>query len=254
MENDKIMYKEYEDDEITIDLGELLLVIWKKMYLVVIVTLLFSVLAYLGTKFLITPMYTSTTKLYVLAKQNDDSAVTYNELVTGTYLTQDYKELVTSRPVMEKVISNLNLDLTTSQLKSHISIETPEDTRILAISVEYPEAEMAKKIVDEVREAASVQIKEIMAVESVNTVEDGNLPIEPSSPSMLKNMIIGGFLGAVLMIGIILMKYILDDTIKTPEDVEKYLDITVLAAIPLQSNQKKSKKRRKKKSNKKMKR
>ena len=254
MENDKIMYKEYEDDEITIDLWELLLAIWKKMYLVVIVTLLFSALAYLGTKFLITPMYTSTTKLYVLAKQSDDSAVTYNELVTGTYLTQDYKELVTSRPVMEKVISNLNLDMTTSQLKSHISIETPEDTRILAISVEYPEAEMAKKIVDEVRVAAGIQIKEIMAVESVNTVEDGNLPTEPSSPSMLKNMIIGGFLGAVLMVGIILLKYYLDDTIKTPEDVEKYLDITVLAAIPLQSNQKKSKKRRKNKSNKKMKR
>ena len=84
-----------------------------------------------------------------------------------------------------------------------------------------------------------------MAVEAVNTVEDGNLPVNPSSPSVLKNIIIGGFLGAVLTVGIILLKYILDDTIKTPGDVEKYLDITVLAAIPLQDNDKKRKKRKK---------
>lgn len=82
-----------------------------------------------------------------------------------------------------------------------------------------------------------------MDAESVNVVEEGNLPEKPSSPSAMKNTLIGGFLGCVLAVGIILLIYLLDDTIKTPDDVEKYLGLSVLASVPIQPGTQKSKKR-----------
>lgn len=240
MKKNGMISKEY-DEEISLDLAELLLVIWQKMYLVILVGVICAGIAYMGTKLLITPLYTSTTKMYVLSKQDESTAITYSDLQTGTQLTKDYMELVKSRPVLEKVIDKLNLEMSVEELKRTITVDTPEDTRILAVSVENADPELVKKIADEIREAVSVQIKSIMAVESVNTVEEANLPEKKSSPNTLKNTMLGGFIGCILVIGIILLLYVFDDTIKTPDDVEKYLDLNVLTSVPIYNRKKQGK-------------
>lgn len=252
VENGRIISRDLEDDEISIDLLELISVIFRKLHIIILVGIVFAALAYAGTKFLITPMYTSTTKMYVLSKQSDSTTVTYSDLQTGTQLTKDYMELVKSRPVLEKVISQLHLDMSSEDLKNTIAVATPEDTRILSVSVEHPDPKMAKDIADAIREAVSVQITAIMDAESVNTVEEGNLPENPSSPSMLKNIVIGGFLGCLLAVGVILLKFMLDDTIKTPDDVEKYLGLSVLASVPIQPGAEKTKKKKGRRSAKKL--
>jgi len=244
VENGRIISRDLEDDEISIDLLELIGVIFRKIHIIILVGVLFAAAFFAGTKFLITPMYTSTTKMYVLSKQSE--TVTYNDLVTGTQLTKDYMELVKSRPVLEKTISQLNLDMTVDGLKKAITVTTPEDTRILTVSVEHPDPKTAKNIADAVREAVSVQITAIMDAESVNTVEEGNLPENPSSPSLFKNLVIGGFLGCLLAVGVILLKFMLDDTIKTPDDVEKYLGLSVLASVPVQPGEQRTKSKKKK--------
>lgn len=240
MKKNGMINKEYED-EISLDLAELLLVIWQKMYLVILVGIICAGIAYMGTKILITPLYTSTTKMYVLSKQDESTAITYSELQTGTQLTKDYMELVKSRPVLEKVIDKLNLEMSAEELKRTITVDTPEDTRILVVSVENEDPELAKTIADEIREAVSIQIKSIMAVESVNTVEEANLPEKKSSPNTLKNTMLGGIIGCILVVGIITLLYVLDDTIKTPDDVEKYLGLNVLTSIPIYNRKKQGK-------------
>lgn len=230
------------DDEITIDLTELFMVIWRRLHLVVLAGFAMAMVAFIGTKLLITPMYTSVTKVYVLSKEEGSSNLTYSDLQTGTSLTKDYMELVKSRPVLEQVIALLNLDMRAEGLADTVTVDTPQDTRILRISVENEDPKEAKEIADAIREAVSIQIKEIMNVDSVNTVEEGNLPTHPSSPSTMKNTAIGGMLGIILAIGIIVLIYMLDDTIKTPDDVEHYLGMSVLTSIPIQEGMKKSKK------------
>ena len=189
-----------------------------------------------------TPKYTSDTKIYVLTKQDSNAGVTVNDLQTGTYLTKDYMELVKSRPVLEQVIAVLNLDMTSEELSGMITVENTADTRILTIRVESEDPKEAKAIADAVRESVSVQIPEIMNADSVNTVEEGNLPTSPSSPNLMKNMALGGLLGLLLAIGIIALIYILDDTVKTPEDVENFLGLNVLTSIPISEGFKKTKK------------
>lgn len=242
MNQDNMMNQNVNDDEITIDLTELFIALRAKIHIILLSGILMALLAFVGTKLFMTPMYTSVTKLYVLSRQDSSGGITYNELQSGSQLTKDYAELVTSRPILEQVIAVLNLDMGVTELEERISVETPTDTRILAINVENENPKKAKEIADVLREAVSNEITNIMHAESVDTIEDGSLPTSPSSPSYKRNMLLGGMLGVLIAFVIVMWIFIRDDTIKTPDDVEQYLGLNVLTSIPIKENAKRGKK------------
>lgn len=244
MSQKKIMIQDEIEDEIIIDLSELFMMLWSKIHIILLGTILAAVLAVTATKFLLTPKYTSTTRMYVLSRQNGKENVTYSDLQTGTQLLKDYMELVKSRPVLEQVISKLDLDMGVGELAGMIMTESKSDTRIFSISVESADPIEAKEIADALREAVGIQITKIMDADVVNTVEEGNLPGYPSSPNLKKNTIIGGIAGLFFTIGIMLLIFILDDTIKTPDDVEHFLGLNVLTSIPITVDAKKTPKAR----------
>lgn len=131
-----MMNQEIQDDEVTIDLMELFSALWAKKTIIILSAVFMALVAFVGTKMFVTPKYTSVTKLYVMAKNDDSSAsATYSELQSGSMLTKDYMELVKSRPVLEKAISKLKLDMEPEELAEMITTETPTDTRIMSISV-----------------------------------------------------------------------------------------------------------------------
>ncbi|MGE9881961.1 YveK family protein [Blautia obeum] len=242
MNQNNMVNQNITEDEIEIDLVELFMVLKSKLHIILLSGILAALLAFVGTKLLMTPMYTSVTKMYVLSRQDSSSGVTYSDLQTGSQLTKDYAELVKSRPVLEQVIAVLNLDIEPEDLAENITVETPTDTRILSISVESDNPKEAKEIADTLRETVSSEIKEIMHAESVDTIEDGNLPKEPSSPSLKKNMVLGGALGVFLALAILIFIFLRDDTIKNPDDVEQYLGLNVLTSIPIKGKVQKPKK------------
>ena len=233
--------RETDNDELTIDLAELFAVLWERAYVIIIAGLLLALAAFIGTQLFITPKYTSTTSMYMLTKSSESGVITSADLQTGSQLTQDYIELTKSRVVMEEVIRTLNLDMTTAELSNTITTTNPANTRILTIQVENEDPELAREIADAVRGSASETIKDIMKIDAVNTVEEANLPTAPSSPSVFRNTLLGGVLGIILAMGVIVLIYILDDTIKTPEDVENYLGLNVLTFIPIQEGEQKPK-------------
>lgn len=228
------MNQEIQDAEVTIDLMELFSALWAKKTIIILSAIFMALVAFVGTKMFVTPKYTSVTKIFVMAKNDNTSASeTYTDLQTGSMLAKDYMELVKSRPVLEKTISKLKLDVEPEELAEMITTETPADTRIMSISVTDDDPKEAKQIADILRKAVSAQITEIMSADSVNTVEEGNLPTSPSSPNVKKNMMLGALLGLVISMGLIVLISILDDTVKTPDDVEKYLGLNVLTSIPI---------------------
>ena len=219
-----------------IDLLDLCKSILRKVHLVILAGILMAFAAILVTKLFVTPMYTSTTKMYVLSKQDSETAVTSGDLQVGSQLIKDYVELVKSRSVMEQVINILGVDMDPDKLSDAITVSNAADTRILSISVKNENPKLAKELADTVREVASVQIKDITYADSVNTVEEGNLPKSPSSPNTMKNAMFGGILGVLIASAVIIVRYVLDDSIKTPDDVEHYLELTVLSSIPVASD------------------
>lgn len=151
-----------------------------------------------------------------------------------------------SRPVLEEVIKNLKLDLKYEDLLKKIEISNPADTRIITITVTDPDPKMAKTITDEVAEVASDRIADIMKQEDKpSIVEKGHIAETKSSPSTVKNCAIAGLLGAVVAAFIIILIFMMDDTIKTADDIEKYLGITTLGTIPTGDKSKKQSRQRK---------
>lgn len=227
--------RDNRDDVIEIDLVELLGVILHNLWIIIVSGVIVAAVALLVSYFIITPKYESVTKIYVISKTNADT-MTYSDLQAGSTLTKDYKELVKSRPVLEEVLAETGIDVELKDLEEQITVEVPTDTRIVSITVEDKDPYEARIIADSVRIAASKHIQEVMNTEAVNVVEEASLPIEKSSPSILKNTAIGYAVGLFLAIAIVIINYIMDDTIKTPDDVEKFLGVSVLGSIPYSEN------------------
>lgn len=220
----------YEDDEIEIDLLELFMALKRKFWLILLITVLGGGIAGAFSKFVLTPQYTSTAMVYILSKETTLTSLA--DLQIGSQLTKDYAVIVTSRPVLEEVIENLGMNITYKDLKEKITIDNPKDTRILSISAKDPDPQMAKVIADEVAGTASSYIGDIMEMIPPKMIEDGEVPLEKTSPSNTKNALIGAFAGFALVCGIIVLEVLMNDTIRTEDDVDKYLDLTVLAMVP----------------------
>ena len=156
----------------------------------------------------------------------------------GSQLTKDYAELITSRTVIEKVIADNHLESVYDYKKflKKVEVNTPTDTRIVSITVTDTNPALAQALADDIRVEASDLIVNTMQINAVNTYEAANLPTEKSAPSCSKWALIGALLGALLVGGIVTLQYILDDTIKTSEDIEQYLGLSTLALIPLDEN------------------
>lgn len=239
-----------QTEEIEINLWEICLVLVHNLALIISAGIMAALGVFLFTQLVITPSYESTTKIYILNKQ-ENASVTYSDIQLGTQLTKDYAELIQSRFVLEEVVQGMGLNLTYEQMKGKVSVTTPTDTRILAITVKDKDPVMAMKIANAIREAAAVHIMNVMDIQAVNVAETANMPMKKASPSALKNTFVGGILGIFIIIIIVMVRYMMDDTVKTPEDVEKYLQLSTLAVIPLNEGET-DKKRKKKESKKKL--
>lgn len=247
MEN---QYTTTNNDEIEIDLKEIFGLLIRKLWIIILSGITAGLIFIVVTMLFITPQYESTTKMYVISKQ-DSNTLTSQDMQTSLSLTKDYAELIMSRTVTEGVIAQLNLELTDKQLLQKIRVDSGTDTRILSITVTDEDPYQASQIANAVRDIASAHIQKVMNIDAVNVVDMANIPNEKSSPSLSKNGIIGGLLGVILATAIILIVYLTNDTVKSQEDVEKYLQLSVLGTIPLMEMEKKSKKQKKGKGRKK---
>lgn len=243
--------REIENQEIEIDLLELFHILLGRIGLIWNVGFLAAILCFMISKFVLTPVYESTTKIYILNK-TESASVTYSDVQMGTQLTKDYAELIGSRYVLEEVIQKLGLNnMTYNALLKTITVSTPTDTRIVSITVENTDPVQAMKIANCIREVAGEHIQNVMDIEAVNVVETANMPIEKAGPPVLRWALIGGLIGVLAVCAAILVQYLMDDTVKSAEDVEKHLRISTLALIPLTEEAEDRKKTGKKKKRKK---
>lgn len=241
------------DDEIEFDLREIFSILISKVGIIILSGMILALLAIVGTKMFITPQYQSVTKMYVLNKQNSET-LTNGDLQTSTMLTKDYAELIKSRTVTESVIAELGLDLSHEKLLRKLEVATTNETRVIAIKVLDEDPYVARNLANAIRDTAAEHIKKVMNIEAVNVVDEANIPSDKYSPSAMKNGLLAGALGCLLAIVIVLLQHLSNDTVKSSEDVERYLGLSTLGMIPLNKGDVKSKKKQNKKQSKKYKR
>ena len=220
-----------DNASIEIDVLYLLRKLWSRKFFIIFIALVVGTVALLGSVFFLKPKYTSTTRIYVVSRSSD-SSLTNQDLQAGSYLVNDYKEVITSNEVLSSVISQENLSLSTSELSNMISVNIPTDTRVISISVEDTDAQEASDIANTIREVAAEKIKSVTKVDDVTTLESATKPSHPSSPNVKKNAAIGALAGVFLAIVGILVAEVLDDRVRRPEDIEETLGMTLLGVVP----------------------
>ena len=228
------MYR--ENEEIEIDLLELFYVLRKNIVAIILAALIgtavFGAYSFLIAK----PVYESTAKLYILSQST--SLTSFADIQISNSLAKDYEEMIFSRPVVMQVAQNLNLDYTYEELKGMMSINNPADTRCLNIKCQNTDMQEAADIANEFATVAKRQISDIMDTDEPAVYENAIANEDPIKPEKLKNMIIGFLLGFIIACGIIIVRYMLNDSLKSEEDIERFLGLNTLASIPNEKAQK----------------
>ena len=246
------MEKLHDNDEMEIDLIEILYALKKKILIIVAALLAGALIAGVYTRLMITPLYNATSTVLVISKETTLTSIA--DLQFGSQLTKDYSMLITSRSVLEEVIDNLGLDMGYGTLRGSVSINNPDETRILQITVTNPDPELAKKLADELAAVSSDYIGAKMEVVPPKIIEEAEVPASQASPSLSRNVMLGALAGLVLSAGVVTLMTIMDDSLRSEDDIERYLKIPTLASIPDRkdyiSGKSKKKSKRKRKSRK----
>ena len=222
-----------ENQMVEIDIVSLLKTIWKRKFLIILTALITAVIALGYSVFIAKPSYQSTTRIYVVNRQqSDNNALTNQDLQAGAYLVKDYKEIILSQDVLSTVISELKLSSTTADLAGKVAVSVPTDTRIVSITVTNGDPNQASRIANTLREVAAEKIITVTKVSDVTTLEEAEAPKSPSSPNIRRNVMIGFVGGAVAMVVLVLIVAVLDDRVKKPEDIEEVMGMSLLGIVP----------------------
>lgn len=232
-----------------LDLKELFGLFWAKRVQIVLLIAIFLVIGFMYSFIFLTPEYQSTTSI-LLAKSNttkgdDTTEMTTSDVTLNQQLVSTYSALVTSESVITQVINNLGIDKTVEDLEDNITVTAQDDTEIIQIAVVDKDPEMAKKIANEVANVFINKIaKEYYNMDNVYVVDEAKVPEEPYNINHIRDLILFAAIGFVVACVYVLVANMLDNTVKSKEDIEKKLGLTVLTTIPVyESTIKKTKQR-----------
>lgn len=222
-----------ENQAVEIDVFAMLKTLWKRKFSIVLVALVFAIAAFGYSAFLAKKEYQSTSRIYVVSRQNqDNNALTNSDLQAGSYLVKDYREIILSQNVLSQAIEELKLDMTPAELSKKISVSVPTDTRILSITAKDGNPKEAARIANGLRNVAAEKIIAVTKVSDVTTLDEAEVPQSPSSPNIRRNVLLGFIAGASLMVVLMVVVEVLDDRVKRPEDIEELMGLTLLGIVP----------------------
>ncbi len=216
-----------------IDLKELFKALLKRWWILFICTALFGAGASLYSNYYIVPVYQSYTTMYVGRSANQNDTLTQQDLSLGLQVIMDYREIAKSKQVASEVIRKMGIEgMNPGSMAAKINIDKKNDTRVIIISVNDTDPRMAMDIANTVAEVLQQKIIQIMQLENVQIIDRAEIPNYPISPNNTRNTQIGTLLGLILGAAIAFLIFYLDDTIKTPDDVQKHIGLPVIGAIP----------------------
>lgn len=241
-------------DETEIDLVELFFYLLRKWKFLVLGLVIGAIIGG-GLAMTETPTYESQAMLFVLSETT--SITSLSDIQIGSELSTDFVIIATSKPVIDTAIEiveeETGVTLTRSEVSSMITVENEEDTRILTITAVGEDPEVACAVANAIKDATASQIATLMKSDTPTTVEEAEVATSAVSNGFKKKAVMGGLIGFVIMIIAFIIPFLANDKIKTVDDVEKYVDTTVLAVIPVDRSMEYSAETSKKKKSKKKK-
>lgn len=217
-----------------VNFEELLEIIIKKWWLIVLMTLIGFGSAYFYTVKYITPIYEAKTVLYIGQESGGLGSidVSLGQLNANSQLLVDYKQIASTRLVINEVIKNLRLNMSYDEFQSNILVESILDSRLFTVGFRNQDPQVAKLVSDELAKQLTVAVLQIVGVENIRILDQALMPQVPVSPNKLLNSIIGGLLGFFIALFIVVFMFLVNDTIRSEDDIENLIGISVLGDIP----------------------
>lgn len=221
-----------------LDLKELFSMFWNKKAEIILITLILIVIGIIYSYFYTTPMYTAKTNMVLVQSsgtisQTGDSTITSTDLTMNAKLVSTYSEIVKKNVILGQVASNLNIsDEKIEDLKNNISVKALSDTEIIEITVKDVDPNFTTEVANEIAKVFSEKIVEIYNISNIYLLDRAETPTAPSNINHIKDITIFAFIGLVISAVYVLIGNMLDNTIKTEEDIEKLTGLVVLTAIP----------------------
>lgn len=219
--------RQENSDEMEIDLVDLGMMLLERVHYIVLFLLLGALLMNAYAYFFIKPTYVSTARMYVVSA-SDDSMVDLTDLNIGTSLTADYEQLIMSYPVLDQVAERMGGSIGSA----NISISNPSGTRILNVTVSSDDPELSRDVANTVVAVAIEYLPKTMGTEEPNIAQEARAATGKSGPNLSRYTMMGALLGALLFCGYLIVRYMMDDTVRTAEDIEKYFGVVPLTSIP----------------------
>ena len=219
--------------EETVDLREYFGIVKKRFWIIALITTIAIVVSGAISFFVLTPVYEAKSTLIVNTEKNEETEmITGDQFSVSQKLTVTYGEIIKSRSVLEAVIKNLNLDDSYEDLVNNITVSPVKDTQIISISVQDTNKEKARDIANEIPKVFKKEAKRITKANDIQVIDKAILPQNPIKPNKMMNMAIAAVLGAMIGLFVVFLIEYLDNKLKTPQDIEKHLGLSVLGVVP----------------------
>ena len=218
-----------------IDLKEIFIMFWNKRVQLLLIVAAFFIIGFVYTMGFVTPKYTSSTTL-VLAQINSEKttdAITASDITLNSKLVSTYSELIKSKKVLREVISNLGINVKEETLRNGITVNAVKNTELIKITVTNKNAEVSAKVANEIAKVFEKQVAEIYNINNVHVVDEAEVATAPSNINHTKDILMFIAIGIVVAVAYVFILNMLDTTIKSVEEVEKLLDLPVIASIPM---------------------
>lgn len=217
----------------TIDLREYIEIIRKRIWIIAVITVLAVATSGIISFFILEPVYETSTTLMVGKTKEQEAQIQYNDILLSQKLVKTYGEIAKSRTVSKEVIQNLQLELTPEQLKEKVSVNLVGDTEIIMVKVQDTDPALTATVANNLAQVFMKHVVKIMRVDNVQVIDKAEIPIKPIKPRVMLNILIAGLVGLMVSLGMVFLLEYLDNTIKTPADIEKYLELPIIGAIPV---------------------
>ena len=219
--------------EETIDLREYFEIIKKRFWIIALITVIAAVVSGIISFFMLKPVYEAKSTLIVNTEKNEETQmITGDQFNVTQKLAVTYGEIIKSRSVLDDVIKNLKLDDKYEDLVNNITVSPVKDTQIISISVQDTNKEKARDIANEIPKVFKKEAKRITKANDIQVIDKAILPQNPIKPNKMMNMAIAAVLGAMIGLFVVFLIEYLDNKLKTPQDIEKYLGLSVLGVVP----------------------
>ena len=219
--------------EETIDLREYFAIIKKRFWIIALLAIISALISGVISFFMLNPVYEAKSTLIVNAdKQAETQIVTGDQITVTQKLAVTYGEIIKSRIVLDDVIKNLKLETTYESLSGQITVSPVNDTQIISISVQDTNPQKARDIANEIPKVFAKEAKRITKANDIQVIDKAILPKDAVKPNKMMNIAIAAVLGMMIGLFIVFLIEYLDNKIKTPQDIEKHLGLSVIGVIP----------------------